>query len=59
MSPVLATLDIETARKVADDIRDYGHGYVRFDGEGRAHYVPPYAVLTAECDERHETRMHE
>lgn len=56
---MLATLDDETARRVADDIRTYGHGYVRFDAEGRAHYVAPYAVLPSERDERRESRMHE
>lgn len=59
MNPVLATLDDETARRVARDIADYGHGYVRFDSESRAHYVEPYTVLTAERDERRSSRMHE
>lgn len=59
MSPVLATLDDDTARKVADDIRNYGHGYVRFDAQGKAHYVPPYTLLAAEHDERQPSQMHE
>lgn len=59
MNAVLATLDDETARRVAADIRTYGQGYVRFDDEGRAHYVEPYTVLTAERDERRPSTMHE
>lgn len=58
MNAVLATVPDEAARKVADDIRDYGHGYIRIDREGRAHHVPAYAVV-AEPAERRETRAHE
>ena len=59
MNEVLAMLDDETARQVANDIRTYGHGYVRFDREGRATFVPAYAVVQHERDERQPARMHE
>jgi hypothetical protein len=42
---MLATVPDETARKVADDVRTYGHGYIRIDAEGRATHVPPYLVI--------------
>lgn len=59
MNPVLATLDAETARRVAEDVRDHGHGYIRIDHEGRASHVPAYAVMHVEQDRRTERRMHE
>lgn len=59
VSPVLATLDDETARRVAEDIRDYGHGYVRFDRDGQAHHQPSCTVLPSERDERNPSKMHE
>lgn len=45
MSPVLATIPEDVARKVADDIATYGRGCVVFDREGRARFVPSYAVI--------------
>lgn len=59
MSPVLATVPEDAARKVAADIRDHGHGYIRVDREGRAEHVPAYAVVEALAVERGERRMHE
>lgn len=56
---MLATLDDETARRVDEDVRDYGHGYIRIDREGRASHVPAYAVVHVEQDRRGERRMHE
>jgi hypothetical protein len=38
---MLATMNEDTARRVAEDIRAMGYGYVRFDREGRAEHVPP------------------
>lgn len=56
---MLATVPEDAARKVAADIRDYGHGYIRVDREGRAEHVPAYAVVEAVAVERGERRMHE
>lgn len=44
MTAVLTTVPEDAARKVAEDIRDYGHGYIRIDREGRAEHVPSYLV---------------
>ena len=51
MSSVLTTVTDETALKVAADIRDYGHGYLRIDREGRAEHIPSYLV----ADQMRET----
>lgn len=60
MSAVLATVPDDTARKVADDIRDHGHGYIRIDREGRAEHVPSYMVgETAPAERRGARRMRE
>lgn len=59
MTAMLATVPEDTARKVADDVRDYGHGYIRIDAEGRATHVPSCLVLEPARDERGERRMHE
>jgi hypothetical protein len=60
VSAVLATIPEETARKVADDIRDFGHGYLRIDHEGRAEYVPSYLVVDPAREEPRGTRrVHE
>lgn len=56
---MLATVPDETACKVAADVRDFGHGYIRIDAEGRATHVPSYMVLEPARDERGERRMHE
>lgn len=59
MSGMLATVPDDTARKVADDVRTYGHGYLRIDAEGRATHVPSHLVLDPVRDDRGERRMHE
>ncbi len=57
---MLATVPEEQARKVADDVRDYGHGYIRIDAEGNATHVPSYLVLDpAPPEPRGGRRMHE
>lgn len=52
MSSVLATVPDDTALKVAADIRDYGHGYIRIDAEGRAEHLPAHAVVDPPRGER-------
>ena len=42
--PMLATVDEKTAERVARDVRDFGHGYIRVDREGRTEHVPADAV---------------
>jgi hypothetical protein len=42
---MLATVDDMTAERVARDVRDFGHGYIRVDRDGRAEHVPADAVL--------------
>lgn len=60
VSTVLATLPDDVARKVVDDVRAHGAGYVRIDAEGRAHYVPCDLVVDpAPATERGDWRMHE
>ncbi len=60
VSTVLATVPDDVARKVADDVRTYGRGYIRIDAEGRAQHVPSYLVLDpAPEPQRGERRMHE
>lgn len=57
---MLATVPDEHARKVADDVATYGHGYIRIDAEGRATHVPPYLVLDpVPAEPLGERRMHE
>jgi hypothetical protein len=57
---MLATVPDETARKVADDVRTFGAGYIRIDAEGRATHVPSYLVLDPAHEEpRGGRRMHE
>lgn len=57
---MLATLPDDAARKVADDVRDYGHGYIRIDRAGRAEHVPSYLVLDpVPAERRGERRAHE
>lgn len=41
----MATIPDEQARKVAEDVATYGHGYFRIDAQGRATHVPSYLVL--------------
>jgi hypothetical protein len=57
---MLATISEETARRVADDVRRFGHGYLRVDREGRIEYVPGYLVVDpAPAVQVGERRMHE
>lgn len=42
VSAMLTTIPDETARKVADDIRAHGHGYLRVDRTGRVEHVPAF-----------------
>lgn len=57
---MLATLSEQTAHKVAEDIRDFGHGYVRIDRDGRAEHIPPYTVIgERSAPEPAAARMHE
>jgi hypothetical protein len=60
VSTVLATVPDDVAREVAEDIRSYGHGYIRIDAEGRARHVPCYLVADpAPAPKVGERRMHE
>ncbi len=61
---MLATVDEKTAERVARDVRDFGHGYIRVDREGRAEHVPVEVmrdedVMRAMCEEIGERRMFE
>lgn len=57
---MLATVPEDAARKVAEDIRTYGHGYIRIDREGRAEHVPSYLVIEpAPAIVVGDRRMHE
>lgn len=49
---MLATVDEMTAERVARDVRDFGHGYIRVDREGRAEHVPADAVVVTGPDGR-------
>lgn len=60
MSAMLASIPDEMALKVAEDVRDFGHGYLRVDARGRVTHVPSYLVLDPPVSEpRGERRMHE
>jgi hypothetical protein len=50
--PMLATVDERTAERVARDVRDFGHGYIRVDREGRTEHVPADAVVVTGIDGR-------
>lgn len=58
---MLATLNEDTARRVAEDVRDFGAGYIRIDHEGRATHVPSYCVVAEGHGEVADQvrRMHE
>jgi len=51
VSAMLATVPEEQARKVAEDVRNFGHGYIRIDADGRATHVPSYLVLDPATEE--------
>lgn len=55
MNAVLATVDEMTAQRVARDVRDFGHGYIRVDREGRTEHVPADAVIVVGLDGRERT----
>jgi hypothetical protein len=59
VTPVLATVPEREAAQVADDIREYGCGYIRVDRDGSAHHVPSYRVIVEDRDRRSDSRMHE
>lgn len=42
---MLATIPEDAARKVADDIRLLGNGYIRVTSDGRAEHVPARDVM--------------
>lgn len=61
---MLATVDEMTAERVARDVRDFGHGYIRVDREGRAEHIPAVVmrdedVMRQMCDEIGERRTFE
>jgi hypothetical protein len=56
---MLATISEETAQRVAEDVRDFGHGYLRVDREGRIEHVPAPVLVSPRPPERRRSAAHE